>query len=248
MNYKRIYGPVKSRRLGDSLGVDMMPLKVCSLDCVYCECGATTELTTARREYIPASDIIAELDDYLTNNTPPAFVTFGGSGEPTLNSGLGKIIRHIKEKFPSQKIALLTNSTLLNDRELRDEILPCDLILPSLDAVSDDAFRKINKPEASISCAEIIAGLRLLSAEHKKSGGGGVDKGEIWLEVFIAAGINDNDREIAWFKNVITEINPTRVQLNSLDRPGTVSGLSPVPRSVLAVIASKLAPLPVEIV
>jgi wyosine [tRNA(Phe)-imidazoG37] synthetase (radical SAM superfamily) len=217
----------------------MMPLKICSLDCIYCECGATTELTTKRQEYIPIDDIIIELDDFLANNPSPNYVTFGGSGEPTLNSELGKIIRHLKDRFPSQKLALLTNSTLLNDRQLRNDILPCDLILPSLDAATDEIFYKINKPETSINCAEIIDGLKSLSAEYK---------GEIWLEVFIAPGINDTNEEIALFKNVITEINPTRVQLNSLDRPGTISNLTAAPHVTLTDIARKLAPLPVEIV
>ncbi|MDR2577641.1 MAG: radical SAM protein [Chitinispirillales bacterium] len=237
--YKHIYGPIRSRRLGNSLGVDMMPLKTCSLDCVYCECGATTELTAQRREYVSADSIIEEIDAYLANNPPPDYVTFGGSGEPTLNSGLGRIINHIKQRFPKQKLALLTNSTLLNNRQLRDDILPCDLILPSLDAVSADVFRKINKPAASITCADIIDGLKALSSEYK---------GMLWLEVFIAPGINDTDGEIAQFKEVISQINPTRVQLNSLDRPGTCGTLTAAPPASLTKIANQLKPLPVEIV
>jgi wyosine [tRNA(Phe)-imidazoG37] synthetase (radical SAM superfamily) len=240
MKYKHIYGPVNSRRLKKSLGVDMMPLKTCSLDCAYCECGATTVLTMERQEYVCADEIIAELDGYLTNNNPlPDYVTFGGSGEPTLNSGLGRIIKHLKNRFPSQKLALLTNSTLLNDRQLRDDILPCDLILPSLDAVSDDVFHKINKPEASINCADIINGLISLSSEYK---------GTIWLEVFIAPGINDSDDEIARFKDVITQINPTLIQLNSLDRPGTCGTLATASPKSLNDIARRFEPLPVEIV
>ena len=237
--YQHIYGPIKSRRLGNSLGVDMMPLKVCSLDCIYCECGATTELTVERREYISADSIITELDDYLTSSPPPDYVTFGGSGEPTLNSGLGAIIRHLKTRFPSQKLALLTNSTLLRDSRLRNDILPCDLILPSLDAVTDGVFREINKPDASISCTGIINGLASLSSEYK---------GLLWLEVFIAPGINDSDDEIARFKEVITRINPTRVQLNSLDRRGTCGALTTASSASLTKIAARLAPLPIEIV
>jgi len=239
MAYKHIYGPIQSRRLGRSLGVDMVPHKTCSLDCVYCECGATTLLTMERREYVSADSIIAEVDDYLSGSPPPDYVTFGGSGEPTLNSGLGRIIRHIKERFPAQKLALLTNSTLLRDKQLRSDILPCDLILPSLDAVSDDIFRAVNAPEASLDCAWVIDGLAALSAEYS---------GQIWLEVFIAPGINDTEGEIALFKEVITKINPTRVQLNSLDRPGTLSTLTAASAVSLEDIARRLAPLPVEIV
>jgi wyosine [tRNA(Phe)-imidazoG37] synthetase (radical SAM superfamily) len=237
--YKHIYGPVKSRRLGNSLGVDMVPHKTCSLDCVYCECGATTVLTTERREYIPTEPIIAEIDDYLSNNPPPDYVTFGGSGEPTLHSGLGAIIKHLKSRSPAQKLALLTNSTLLGDEQLRRDILPCDLILPSLDAVSDGVFRKVNLPESSISCEKIINGLIALSSEYK---------GKIWLEVFIAPGINDADDEIILFKKVITRINPTIVQLNSLDRPGTCDALGAASRASLEGIAHRFAPLPAEII
>jgi len=239
--YKHVYGPIYSRRLGVSLGVDMVPHKTCSLDCVYCECGATTLLTTERMEYIPAGDIIAEVDDYLgdSKNPVPDYVTFGGSGEPTLHSGLGRIIGHLKERFPSQKLALLTNSTLLNDDQLRRDILLCDLILPSLDAVTDEVFRKVNAPEPSINCEGIIRGLAALSSEYK---------GQLWLEVFISPGINDGDAEVALFKDVITGINPTRVQLNSLDRPGTDRALAAASGPSLEEIAKRFAPLPVEII
>jgi wyosine [tRNA(Phe)-imidazoG37] synthetase (radical SAM superfamily) len=234
-----IYGPIRSRRLGNSLGVDMVPHKTCSLDCVYCECGATTVRTMERREYIDTVSIINEIDGYLSNSAPPDYVTFGGSGEPTLHSGLGRIIKHLKERFPSQKLALLTNSTLLGDRDLRDEILPCDLILPSLDAVADDVFREINAPVAGIDCAGIINALTELSKAYR---------GQMWLEVFIAPGINDGDDEIALFKEAITRINPTRVQLNSLDRKGTRETLIPAPIELLERIAERLSPLTVEIV
>ncbi len=236
---KHIYGPIRSRRLGNSLGVDMVPHKTCSLDCVYCECGATTVHTMERREYIDTDSIINEIDDYLSGSPPPDYVTFGGSGEPTLHSGLGRIIKHLKERFPSQKLALLTNSTLLGDRGLREEILPCDLILPSLDAVTDKVFREINVPVAGIDCAGIIDALIALSAEYH---------GQMWLEVFIAPGINDTDSEIVLFKEAIARINPARVQLNSLDRKGTCETLAPAPIELLDGIARRLEPLPVEIV
>jgi len=239
--YKHIYGPVRSRRLGNSLGVDMVPHKTCSLDCVYCECGATTVFTTERKEYIPSDEIIAEIDRYLGNdkNIAPDYVTFGGSGEPTLHSGLGRIIKHLKDRYPSQKLALLTNSTLLNDYHLRQDILLCDLILPSLDAVTEEVFRKVNVPVGAIRCVDVVDGLTALSSEYK---------GQLWLEVFISPGINDGDGEIAIFKDVITKINPTRVQLNSLDRPGTIGALSTASTKSLEEIARKFAPLPVEIV
>ena len=237
--YKHLFGPVRSRRLGRSLGVDMTPFKTCPLDCVYCECGATTVLTALRKEYIATDSIIAELDRYLASNPELDYITFGGSGEPTLHSGLGGIINHLKKYYPDRKLALLTNSTLLPDPKLRADILPCDLIVPSLDAVSDDIFCKINKPEKSLRCADIIESLTALSREFG---------GEMWLEIFIIPEVNDTDEELALFKEAITAINPTRVQLNTLDRPGTCSDLAAAPAARLKEIAAKLAPLPVEIV
>jgi len=240
--YRHLFGPVRSRRLGISLGVNMVPFKTCSLDCVYCECGATTVLTTERREYIPTGSIIAELDHYLDTNPQLDYVTFGGSGEPTLHSGLGVIINHLKKNYPQKKLALLTNSTLLYDSRLRADIVKCDLIVPSLDAVSDDTFYKINKPANSLDCAGIIKNLIELSNKLKEL------KGEMWLEIFILPGVNDTDKEINLFKEAAAAINPARVQLNSLDRPGTCSGISAPTTAKLEEIAGKLAPLPVEIV
>ncbi|MDR2729222.1 MAG: radical SAM protein [Chitinispirillales bacterium] len=237
--FRHLFGPVRSRRLGISLGVNMIPFKTCSLDCVYCECGATTVLTTERKEYIPAGSIIAELDRYLVAKPQLDYVTFGGSGEPTLHSGLGGIINHLKRNYPQKKIAILTNSTPLSDPKLIADILPCDLIVPSLDAVSDDIFYKINRPEKSLDCAGIIKNLIALSKEFK---------GQIWLEIFILPGVNDTDKEIALFKEAAAAINPTRVQLNSLDRPGTCANLAVPAAARLEEIAARLAPLPVEIV
>jgi len=237
--YKHLFGPVRSRRLGISLGVNMVPFKTCSLDCVYCECGATTVLTTERKEYIPTDSIIAELDHYLNTDPIIDYVTFGGSGEPTLHSGLGDIISHLKKNHPQKKLAVLTNSTPLSDPKLMADILQCDLIVPSLDAVSDDIFYKINRPEKSLDCAGIIKNLIMLSKEFK---------GQIWLEIFILPGVNDTDKETALFKEAAAAINPARVQLNSLDRQGTCSNIAVPNAAELEEIARKLAPLPVEIV
>ncbi|MFP4162962.1 MAG: radical SAM protein [Chitinispirillaceae bacterium] len=239
MEYKYIFGPVRSRRLGISLGVDMVQFKTCTLDCIYCECGATTQLTRERKEYAPAEDVISELDNYLSQNPKLDFVTFGGSGEPTLNSGLGQIVSYLKKNHPERKLALLTNSTFFHIPEVRKEVIPCDLILPSLDAVSDDVFDKINRPAAHVECAVLIEGLASLSREMK---------GQMWLEVFIVPGVNDTDEELKKFKDAVTRINPTRVQLNSLDRPGTCSWLTPATPQELSEIASRFQPLPVEII
>jgi len=214
--YKYLFGPVPSRRLGMSLGVDLVPRKVCSLDCVYCEVGKTTCLTTQRKEYVLYNKVVAELDHYFEHSPDPDFITFSGSGEPTLNSRLGDIIKFIKSKKPSIPIAVLTNGTLLSDVELQEELLQADLILPSLDAATREIFEKINRPARGLSIERIIQGL----VDFRKK-----FKGKIWLEVFILPGYNYDDHEIEEIGLGIDRIKPDSVQLNTLDRPGTVKDL-----------------------
>lgn len=214
--YKYLFGPVPSRRLGMSLGVDLVPRKVCSLDCVYCEVGETTKLTTNRKEYIKIDKVISELDDYFENNPDPDFFTFSGSGEPTLNSGIGRIIEHIKLKKPNIPIALLTNGTLLSDESLRKEILDIDLVLPSLDAASQEVFDRINRPSEDLTINDYIKGLISFRREFK---------GRMWLEVFILPDYNDSEQELKRLSEAINKINPDSVQLNSLDRPGAIEDI-----------------------
>jgi wyosine [tRNA(Phe)-imidazoG37] synthetase (radical SAM superfamily) len=233
MNYKHLFGPVNSRRLGISLGVDLVPPKTCSLNCIYCEAGKTTLLTDSRTEYVKFTDIVTELDDYLSSDPHLDFITFSGAGEPTLFSRLGELILHIKNKFPEYKICLLTNSTMFSDPKVISEVLPVDIILPSLDAVSEDIFQKINRPCSSISAKNIVDGLIELRKKFSN---------QIWLEIFIVPGINDSDREISLFKQAILLIKPDQVQLNSLDRPGTEDWVLPENRNRLNEIAMKLQP------
>jgi wyosine [tRNA(Phe)-imidazoG37] synthetase (radical SAM superfamily) len=239
MDYSFLFGPVQSRRLGVSLGIDVIHSKTCSLNCVYCECGKTTELTLERREYADAAEIITELTDYLSGKPALDYITFGGSGEPTLNTGTGRILRFLKESYPQYKCALLTNGTLLHLPEVREELLAFDIVLPSLDAVSDRVFAKVNRPHRTLRNHTIIQGL----IEFRKA-----YKGLLWLEVFIIPGTNDTPEELALFKEAIKEINPDRVQLNSLDRPGTCDWVQPASSEKLREIAAFLAPLPVEII
>ncbi len=239
MKYTHLYGPVQSRRLGISLGVDMMPLKVCTLDCAYCECGKTTRLTVERKEYVSADEIIAELSDYLQKKPKLDYVTFGGSGEPTLNTALGKCISFIKKEFTCYKTALLTNGTLFTLPEVREEVMPVDLILPSVDAISDEAFFKVNRPHPSLDNRCVLEGLKSLTKEYK---------GNLWLEIFIIPGVNDNPEELSRFKSYLLEIKPTRVQLNSLDRPGAYEWVKVASVETLKKIAEYFSPLPVEII
>ncbi|MGD9707164.1 MAG: radical SAM protein [Candidatus Delongbacteria bacterium] len=226
--YKHIFGPVPSRRLGVSLGIDLVPHKVCSLNCVYCECGKTTELTVERKEYVPFDEVITELDRFMSKNSKPDYITFSGSGEPTLNSRIGDIVSHIKTKYPDISLALLTNGTLLSDPEVRKEIIDCDLVLPSFDAATEKAFLKINRPSPVIDLEQYLNGITEFRKEFQ---------GKIWLEVFILPNYNDSPEDLSAMKEAILKIRPDSVQLNTLDRPGAVEGLVPEPREMLKKIA-----------
>ncbi|MCF8299402.1 MAG: radical SAM protein [Saprospiraceae bacterium] len=225
--YKYLFGPVPSRRLGMSLGVDLIPHKICTLNCVYCECGKTTKLTTERKEYIPVEDVINELKDYFENNPKPDYFTFSGAGEPTLNSGFGRVLEFIKENSPSVPIAVLTNGSLLSDKQVRKELLNADVVLPSLDAAIDETFRKIDRPSKQLNINDYIKGL----VEFRKE-----FKGKIWLEVFILPGYNDDKKNLDALKKAILEINPDSVQLNTLDRPGTIDKIVAAPYNSLVEI------------
>ncbi len=214
--YKYLFGPVPSRRLGISLGVDLVPRKVCSLDCVYCEVGKTTKLTLQRKEYILFDKVINELTHYFENNPDPDYITFSGSGEPTLNSRIGDIIKFVKQNRPEIPIAVLTNGTLLFDPEVRAELKPADVVLPSLDAVTNRIFQKINRPVSDFDIAKYLQGLIDFRREFK---------GKIWLEIFLLPGFNLEQMELKKLKEAILKINPDSIQLNTLDRPGTVAGL-----------------------
>ncbi len=221
--YKYLFGPVPSRRLGMSLGVDLVPHKVCSLNCVYCECGRTTNLTVERKEYIPYDEVVSEIDHYLKHNPNPDYFTFSGSGEPTLNSRIGDVLHFIKSnsKVP---VAVLTNGTLFYDKAVRDELLEADVVLPSLDAAEELAFRKINRPWHKLNISEYIRGLVDFRNEYN---------GQIWLEVLIIPGMNDNQENLNALKDAFLKIHPDEIQLNTLDRPGAIENIRAATRKEL---------------
>lgn len=223
--YKHLFGPVPSRRLGMSLGIDLVPKKVCSLNCVYCEVGKTTKMTLQQDEYVSEKEIKEELFDYFEKNPDPDTFTFSGSGEPTLNNKIGSILAFLKEHKPQVNVAVLTNGTLLSLPTLREAIVDADIVLPSLDAVSKLAFKKINRPPRAIDIDVYINGIidfRKLQLERELLDG---RKRVMDLEIFILPGYNDSKEELDLFKEVILRINPTTVQLNTLDRPGAVKHL-----------------------
>ncbi len=200
-----------------SLGIDVIPKKVCSLDCVYCEVGETTKLTVDRREYVLYDRIVAELDQYFqTEDRLPDYYTFSGSGEPTLNSRLADLIRYVKERRPSAPVAVLTNGTLLHDPEVRAAVGLADLVLPSLDSAREESFRAINRPEASLSVQAYVDGLVAFRAEYP---------GKIYLEVFVLPGYNMADEDADSLRAAVLRIGPDLIQINTLDRPGAIPGL-----------------------
>ncbi len=231
MEYSHIFGPVASRRLGVSLGVDLVTHKVCSLDCVYCECGKTTDLTLKRMAWVPFEMVKAELDHYWARNTDPDYITFSGSGEPCLNSDLGRVIAYIKEKKPNIQVAVLTNATLLTDKNVREELALADLVVPSLDGVSKSVFTRINRPRQGVDPEEILSGIQTFALEFK---------GKLNLEIFIVPGVNDTPKEISLFKAAILSIDPDLVQLNTLDRPGTREDILPASRETLEFVKKQL--------
>ncbi|MCF8091376.1 MAG: radical SAM protein [Desulfotignum sp.] len=239
MPYQYLFGPVLSRRLGVSLGVDLVTHKICSLDCVYCECGKTTCMTKARQQYVPCETVCRELDNYWAHNEDPDHITFSGSGEPTLNQGLGQVIAYIKEKKPGIRVAVLTNATLMTDPRVRAELTLADLVVPSLDAASQPVFCRVNRPCAGINPTDIIDGLTDFAKTFS---------GQIWLEIFILPGINDTQEELSLLKTAIRKIRPHRVQLNTLDRPGTESSLRPASQRALDRVIRILDEKNVEII
>ena len=213
---KYLFGPVNSRRLGSSLGIDIIPFKTCTQNCIYCECGRTTNLTNLRKEYFPISEIISEIIDWSQKNTKPDFATLAGSGEPTLNTGFGKVI-DAAHLYINTKVCVLTNGTLLYDDDVLANIMKADLIIPSLDAADSETYNKINRAYEKNDFARQIYGLERLFSEYK---------GNIWLEIFIVPGINDTKNSLENFCKLLNKLNPTKIQLNTAIRPTAETRIS----------------------
>ena len=231
---KYIFGPVPSRRLGFSLGVDIIPSKTCTLDCIYCQVGRTMCKAIERKEYVAPDEILDELKEVLKSGIRIDYITLSGNGEPTLNSKLGEIIKGIKG-ISSLPVAVITNGTLLTDRNVREELLSADLVMPSLDAATQKTFQKIDRPHPSLKIENIIEGMvefrkiypirspakdTMAGSPNIKSGltSNGAS-GQIWLEIMLVEGINDNQDELNALKTAVEKIEPDKVQLNTPVRP-----------------------------
>ncbi|NOX80983.1 MAG: radical SAM protein [Deltaproteobacteria bacterium] len=229
-----IFGPVNSRRLGRSLGIDLLPRKVCNLNCIYCEVGATTQLTCERKEYVPTVAIIAEIEEFCADPerlNRVDVVTVTASGEPTLHSGLGRIITCLKT-MTGKPVAVLTNGTTLMREDVVAELSLADVVIPSLDTALPASFRKLNRPAACLDLREIIEGLVNFSKVFTR---------ELWLEILFARGINDSDEEVRALVAVIRRMTLSRVQLNTVARPPLESFALPVGEQRLKEIADLIS-------
>lgn len=223
-----IFGPVPSRRLGRSLGVDLVPFKTCSYDCIYCQLGRTTNKTVQRKEWAPIDIIIDQLTAKLSSK--PDYITLSGSGEPTLFSRLEELISRIKD-ITDIPVAVLTNGSLLWLPEVRKALKSADLVVPSLDAGSSQIFQYVNRPHRDITFSKMLDGLVKFRDEYS---------GKYWLEIFLLAGVSTPETEIKKLKTCISAIQPDKIQVNTVTRPPAEGFAEPVPQKQLQIITEKL--------
>ena len=220
--YKHVFGPVPSRRLGISLGVDLVLSKSCNLNCIFCECGATKKIQLERQRFKDMNEILNEIQSVL-KDIKPDYITFSGSGEPTLSLDLGNISKAIKGDLKYKgKICLITNSLLLANEQVIKELEYIDLIVPTLNTLKQDIFEKIVRPDYRTSVDEIKKGFINLNNSNYK--------GKIWIEIFILENINDSEEnfiEIANFLNS-ENIRYDKIQLNTIDRVGAERDLKAI--------------------
>lgn len=226
--FKHVFGPVPSRRLGVSLGVDLVTPKSCNMNCVFCECGATRELKLKRESFKDIDEVKNEILEAI-KIVKPDYITFSGSGEPTLSKDLGKIIEWIKSNLEI-KVCVITNSLLLEDNEVVKELEKADLIMPTLNSVDNLIFKKINRPSAQIDVSQVMRGLENLSKKYK---------GKIYIESFIVEGLNDSNEHTEKMVAFLKNINFTKLQLNTLDRPGTENWVQPASYETMQRIKNK---------
>lgn len=237
MSHACVYGPVPSRRLGRSLGVDLVPFKICTYDCVYCQLGPTTLRTLDAGPWVSEGDVLRDLDLRLSRCGRVDFITLAGSGEPTLNRDLGPILRAV-QRHAGLPVAVITNGSLLGRPEVREALMAAEVVMPSLDGATPGMFQRINRPHPGLSFDEMLEGLATFCGEFK---------GQSWLEVMLVAGLNDGDDHLEALAQRIAQIRPTRTDLNTVVRPAGEPGIAPVSREMLERVQARL-PGPVEII
>jgi len=229
---KLVYGPVPSRRLGRSLGVDLVPYKVCTYDCVYCQLGPTRGTTVERKPYVDESTLLDQIEAKLLQDVRADYITLAGSGEPTLNSHIGSVIAAIKRRT-QVPVAVLTNGSLLADGQVRASLLHADVVLPSLDAHDPKGFQAINRPHGAITFEAMTGGLIAFRKEYT---------GKIWLEIFLVPTMNDSEEDAAGFRKWVDAMNPDKVHLNTAVRPAAESWVRQVSGQVLDRFCEILGP------
>ena len=227
-----VFGPVPSRRLGFSLGVDPLVPKTCTMDCVYCELGRTTDRTVSRSRFVDIDSVLRELEERLRECPHLDFITVSGSGEPTLSLDLGELVEGIA-RLSDSPIAVLTNGSLLGDPSVRAGLSGAAVVAPSLDAVSPRAFEVVNRPHPSLDPADSIRSM----AEFRRD-----FAGEVWMESLFVAGLNDDEEEVALISRALEQIGPDRVHVNTIARPPADVGALRVEETRLRDIARRLGP------
>lgn len=230
--YQHLFGPVPSRRLGRSLGVDLMPFKICSFDCIFCQLGRTTKKTIKREEYVPVDEVIRELDEWLKAGGVADYITLSGSGEPTLNSQFGKVIEFARNAT-TIPVALLTNGSLLSDPDVRTQAAKANVVKVSRSAWDSLSFEHVNRPHRDLAFKNTIEGIR----EFRK-----MFSGEIWVEIFIMEGVNSLPTDVARIAEFVNDIKPNRIQLNTAVRPPAEDFVKAVPQNLLMKLAGLFSP------
>jgi wyosine [tRNA(Phe)-imidazoG37] synthetase (radical SAM superfamily) len=225
--FKSLFGPVPSRRLGFSLGVDLVPFKTCSYDCIYCQLGRTTNKTIKRKEYFPLKQIREELQLKLKEDIKIDYITLSGSGEPTLYSKLDELIFEIK-RLTDKPLAVLTNGSLLWERDVSSSLKKADLIIPSLDAGNENMFQYVNRPCKEVSFERVVDGIVRFSHEYR---------GKIWLEVFLLGGVTAITSEVLSINSIIKKMKVHKIQLNTVKRPPAESFALSVPENIMRDVA-----------
>ena len=231
--YRHLFGPVPSRRLGLSLGVDLNPMKVCTENCVFCQVGRTTELTTERKEWVPTGDVLAEFDRWAGGGGQADYVTLSGVGEPTLHSEFGRVLRHAKASG-AYRTALLSNGTLLWKEDVRRDAAAADVVKMTISAWDEESFRRIHRPAPGATFARLMEGGRALRAEYG---------GQLWVEAMLLPGYNDRPEQVRAIAERVAEVRPDAVHLNTTTRPALAGVELPrVPEAFLRTAAAWFAP------
>jgi wyosine [tRNA(Phe)-imidazoG37] synthetase (radical SAM superfamily) len=231
-SFRYLFGPVPSRRLGRSLGVDLVPFKTCTLDCVFCQLGATPVTTQERRDYVPIADVIAELKDWLRLGNQADFITLSGSGEPTLHSRFGEILEFARQTAAA-RTALLSNGTTFSLPEVRSAATHADVVKLSLSAWDQASFEKVNRPCAGLAFEQILAGYHDFRRQFR---------GQLWLEVFLVPGINTSEDNVRRIAGIAAGIQPDRIQLNTAIRPAADTSVGVTPETEVRRLAELFTP------